>query len=269
MPSAPARDRRAGVAGVDAADRDQRQRAPRAAPRASPSAPTGPPASALVGGRGERAVRDVVDGFRIDRADLIHRVERDAEDRVGTEQRARRGGRQVALADVAAGGARRERDVDPVVDDQRHAQRRRAARCSARACSSSARPPAALSRSCTSVTPPWTARRDDLGERPPAALRRVGHQIEARIEAPARHAIRTPAPSVASSSAASWSTIRTRRLPGPADLGRRALAGEAEERERARRGGQRIGLDRQERADHGARRAAERGHPGHRADRRC
>ncbi len=124
MPSAPARDRRAEVAGVEAADRDQRQRAERAhagdARRPRPRRRHPPWSRSRQRGRGRRSRPP----RGRSRAACSTAVERDAEQRVGAEQRARRGGRQVALADVAAGGPGREGDVDPVVDDQRHAERR-------------------------------------------------------------------------------------------------------------------------------------------------
>ena len=200
-PSAPALDREPGVAGVDAADRDQRQR--RAPPhRREPCGADRAAGIGLGGGGGEGAVGDVVDERGIDRGDLVDRVERDAEDRIGAEQRARRRGRQVALADVAAGGARRHGDVDPVVDDQRDAQRRE---------QGGERPGLLQQRAAAGRLVAQLHQRDaaldrlgdDLAERAAAAERRVGHQIERRIEGPARHAIRTPWPTVASSSAAS------------------------------------------------------------------
>ena len=105
-------------------------------------------------------------------------------------------------------------------------------------------------------------RGDDVGQ--PAATRqlRIGHEVKGRVEA-AGHAIFTPARTVASSSSASSSRSRQRRLPGPAATAAARSPARpkiASARAAASSG---IGLDREERADHRARGAPQRGHPGH------
>ena len=112
-------DRGCGIAGVDPADRHQRQ--------------GGQPANGLdalyadrltgIGlgrGRGKRAMGDIVEMGGVGGRRLRRPVERQAEDRLVAEHGARRGGGQVALADVAADPGGRG-NVDPIVDHQGHA----------------------------------------------------------------------------------------------------------------------------------------------------
>ena len=114
-----ARDHRDAVgAGAHRGARRCAHRCRRSRPRAGRSAcasaaePFGPDRTARIRlgrGGGERPVGDVVDLRRVDRTRPARVIQRDAEDRVRPEDRARRRGRQVALADVAAERPRRAR----------------------------------------------------------------------------------------------------------------------------------------------------------------
>ena len=262
MPSAPGAHRLG-----DVARRRCRRSRPAAAwsacaTAASPSAPTGRAGIGLGRGRRERPVGDVVDDGGVDRAQVC------------PPPRARRRGSHPARASRAP--------PRPADRSGRRGSRRRTAvtatstrsltisgtpsgsstALSARAVSSRARPPALLVAQLHQSDAAPDRRGHHVDQRPAARQLRIGHEVEGRIEA-AGHAILTPRSPSSRRAAPARSTIRQRRLPGPAD----SAAARSPARPNTARpcaaasSGSR--LDRQEGADHRARGAAERGHPGH------
>ena len=89
---------------------------------ASPSSPIATPGIGL-GARGiDRTDTDVVDQGRIDDRHLLGCPGGDAQELIRPERGACSGRVQVILTDMQAGRAGGEGDLDPVVDDQGHAQ---------------------------------------------------------------------------------------------------------------------------------------------------
>ena len=112
--------------------------APKLAPsrRASPSGPSGGSPGSLLAVREDRAAAGIVGDAGRQGLGLVGVMDGDAQDRVRAEETAGIVGRHVVLADMHAGGAGGQRHVDPVVDDERDAERRQGRR---RSCARSRR----------------------------------------------------------------------------------------------------------------------------------
>ena len=190
-PSAPAAITSAGVVGVDAGDGADRK-ARRSRARIASAIARRP--SRPIGARGLSfdVVRVDAADRRRSRADraarpraCATRLDRQPDDGAAAEQPRASAGRHVVLADMHAVGAGGQRDVDAVVDEQRHAARRQRRLERARLLDHGA----GRRRACRAAGPTWRRRRpaggrDRRSVRPPA---RAGSTMRVETEIDVHH----------------------------------------------------------------------------------
>ena len=155
----------------------------------------------------------VVDRQAVELVRLRRGLDGEADDRLRPEQPARVGGMHVVLPDMDAVGLRRERHVDAVVDEERHARagERRLKRAGARDEGARVRLLVAILDQRAAAGDRGRRERHGIA---PAGSARVDDAVEAQVDGV--HAIRARARRAAASSPCRASRNAGAKLPGPA-----------------------------------------------------